>query len=505
MKTLFKLITVLLLSCFVWVSCEEEGIVESGTGTLEGTVVSRGDNTPLANVKITTNPSSNTVFTNENGKFLINDISVGDYSVQAELNDFIDAFEAATIVDGQTINVVFELETVNSTNIPPNTPILVFPEDNATEIPRTVDFIWNSAKSDEDEISYTFELRNGTTNEVVISENIVDTTFNVTDLNLDVNYFWQVTASDDVNPPVESSISSFSTKDPNANRFYYVRTIDDNNVIFSGTDQEIEDDITNENEIQLTNISDNSFRPRANQTSGKIAFLRTVGTETHVFSMNPDGTEVDQITNNIPVVGFRQDEVDFTWSRSGSKIFYPNLNKLYSINSNGTGLDLIYEAAPGTLITEIDANEINNLLAIKTNDTDGYNARIVIINPGPGIEVNIVLENVEGAVGGIDFSIDGNRVLYTRDVSGFENPNYRQLDSRVFIYDIINDVTVEIESDKPVGSNDLDVKYAPDEGSIIFVNTSNDGVSVNNIYKVVLDGNPTRELIFTDAAMPDWE
>lgn len=495
---------VALLTIFFVISCEEEGIVDSGFGRLEGTVVTNGDNIPLENVKITTNPASTTVFTDENGEFLIEEILIGEYSVQAELDEYITAFEAALITEGNTVNVVFELELTSSINEAPLVPILLTPEDNATDVLTTVDFVWTSSANDSDVISYNFELRNGSNNEILMAEELEDTTFNVSNLEINTSYFWQVTASDGVNTPVESSLSSFTTESGSNNRFLYVRKIGNNNVIYSGTDTGA-NDTPNENEIRITPLTENSFRPRKNQTANRIAFLRTVGSDTQLFVMKPDGTQVQQLTNQIPVVGFRQDEVDYTWYQNGQRIYYPNLNKIYSVNLSGTGTELEYEAPAGTFITEIDTNETNGLIAIKTNDVNGYNARIVIVNPNTGIESVVVAEGFDGALGGIDYSIDGSKVLYTRDVSGFENPEYRQLDTRVFQYRISNNVTIEIDTDKPAGTNDLDVKYAPNEGAVIFTNTSNDGISQRNVVKVNLGNDKAREVLFENASMPDWE
>ena len=505
MKQYLKYIAFTIAITAMLMACEEDGIVENGRGTLTGTVVSIGSNVPLANVKITTSPSSNTVFTNGDGDFTIEQVPTGEYSVQAELEDYITAFEPANIQDAQTTNVVFELEETATANPPPLVPVLVFPEDNAEEINTSLSFVWTSSENDDDEISYALELRNGQTNEVQYFDEIADTTITVSGLELGINYFWQVTADDLVNDPVSSTLSSFATKDPNLNRYFYVRKMGNNNVIYSGTDSEGDDSEVNENEIQLTSVDANSFRPRYDQQAQKLAFLRTVGSETHLFTMNLDGTELDQTTSSIAVVGFRQDEVDFTWYQNGQRIYYPNLNRLYSVQADGTGTTLEYEATSGTFITEVDVNEVDNRIAIKTNDANGYNARVVVIDPVTGIETNIALDNVEGAVGGIDFSIDGSKVLYTRDVTGFENENYRQLDSRIFVYELGSELVEEILTGKPAGTNDLDAKFSPNEGAIIYMNTSNDGLSQKNIYKVQLDESENREMLFTDAFMPDWE
>lgn len=501
MKTIFKIILInFIILCVI--SCSEDTFNENGIGTLTGTVVKAGDNAPIENVKISTTPASSTVFTDINGDFIIIDIASGQYSVQAEKDEFLSSFEAANIEDGIASNVVFELEISTANNRPPTEPELVSPEDNSTDIALDLDFIWSSTDPDNDPITYSLELRNSTNEEVLIFENIEDTIFSIENLRLGETYFWQVSATDNINPTVQSTISSFTTITESFNRFYYVRKVDNNNVIFSGSDEG--DDDTDNYEFQLTASDKNSFRPRKNVASNKVAFLRTDGSETHLYTMNTDGTEINQLTTTIPVSGFRQDELDFTWYQNGQRIYYPHLNKIYSINSQGTGNTLVYQAAEGVFISEIDTNEFDNLILIKTNDAEGYNARIVIIKVS-GEELDVVVEGESGALGGIDFSIDGSKVIYTRDVSGFENQEYRQLDSRIFEYDTTTDTTIEINTEKPVGTNDLDVKYSRDNGAIIYMNTSNDGISQKNIYKFIFDESENRELIFTNASMPDWQ
>jgi len=108
-------------------SCSEEPFVIEDTGMLTGIVVTRGDNEPLQNVKISTNPASTTAFTDENGEFVIEDIVVNQYSVQAELDGFISSFEAATVTGGSSVNVVFELDIETANNRAVTTPVLLTP------------------------------------------------------------------------------------------------------------------------------------------------------------------------------------------------------------------------------------------------------------------------------------------------------------------------------------------------------------------------------------------
>ena len=122
-----------------------------------------------------------------------------------------------------------------------------------------------------------------------------------------------------------------------------------------------------------------------------------------------------------------------------------------------------------------------------------------------GTILDDVLSGVSGAAGGLDFSFDGSLLLYTYDLSGNENLQYRQLDSNMFVYDF-NSLTAENVSDgKLIGTNDLDPRFSPNESQLIFVNTSNDGVSQKNIIVVNINQQESREARFEDAMMPDWK
>jgi hypothetical protein len=119
-----------------------------------------------------------------------------------------------------------------------------------------------------------------------------------------------------------------------------------------------------------------------------------------------------------------------------------------------------------------------------------------------------VESGIDGALGGLNFSVTGQRIIYTRDISGYENANYRQLDTRIYQYIFASATTADIGSDKPSGTLDLDVRFSPSESELIFVNTSNDGFSVKNIMRSVPSTNSAstgRSILFSNASMPDWE
>lgn len=501
----------IFITSLAFIACSEDTISVSGEGTLTGTVVADNTNEPLGNVKISTNPASSTTFTDATGAFVISPIEIDDYSVQAELEGYVVSFEAVTINDGETSNVVFELITSQANNKAPDVPQLLSPQDGEENLSTEIDFIWSSGSNDNDILTYDLELRNGSSTEIETYEIVGDTTLTVSNLSLGTNYFWQITSSDEVNPPVRSAVSQFKTVAVPDNRFLYVKTVNGNSVIFSGNDNdsnnEEESDEINFNQLQLTSDSFNSFRPRRNPQVNKIAFLRTANGSTHLFTMDLDGTDVKQVTSNIPVNGFRINQVDFTWARNGSRLYYPNFDKLYSINPDGGGAELIYQTPDGNFISEVDAAQFDNdLIVVKTNNADGYNARIYTVRLSTGIEESVVLENVNGALGGLDFNANATQVLYARDLSGSENDQYRQFQSRVFIYDFSTGTSELVDTQVEAGQNDVDPRWSPSEGGIILTRVGSNINASPSIFTISFgDSNNQDDLLFTNASQPDWE
>ncbi len=494
-KYITKIITV--LTVLTMTSCSEDTIDLEGLGAVRGSVVAIGTNEPLENVKISTNPSSSTVFTDANGEYLIENIPSGDYSLSAQRDGLLAQFEAISVIADRELEIVFEMDIETAGNRPPDAAVLDTPADNSVDQPLEVVLVWTGSDPDDDSLTYTVTLRNDENSDVLVFENIADTTYTLTNLSYKVKYFWQVSSSDGINDPVNSSAFAFETMNPPNNRIVYTRSVNGNSVIYSANEQ-------GGTEIQLTSETKNSFRPRRHVGTGKIAFLQSVGSQTHLFTMNEDGSQITQVTSQISVAGFNLGEVNFSWSDNGSKLLFPNQDKLYSINVGGSGLNLIYQTTNGNLISEVDKNDNNDILVLKTNNLDGYEVEIFTINMS-GTMLETVLSGTTGAAGSVNLSVDGTKLLYCRDVSGFESSDYRRLDSHLFVYDFSDSSILDISLEKPAGTNDLDARFSPNEATLIFVNTSNDGISQKNIQIMSILEIGDRANLITDASMVDWE
>jgi len=490
-------LTMLVLGFFLLFSCSEDRIGENQYGTLKGTVVSMGENIPLANVKISTQPISSTVFTDSLGSFKIESMSTGEYSVEAKKDEYLASFEPAIIEANIEVSVVFELELSLAGNEPPTAPVLMAPAEDELLESIEANFQWVSIDPEEDDLTFTLELRNDQNDEVQIINEITRLQYSFSPLILGAKYFWQIKANDGINEPVNSAIGTFEVINaPVDNRFLFVRMINENNVIFSADEEG--------NEFQLTSINLNSYRPRRNVAANKIAYLQSNGAQIDVYTMNRDGTDKTIVTSSIKPNGFNLNEINFSWPPTSDKIYFPQFDKLYRINSSGQGVELVYQTPDGSLISEVDVSEIENIIALKTNNLDGYNVKIYTIDFN-GVIQDVILENVLGGANGLNLSITNQKILYSYDVSGFENGSYRKLDSRLFVFDYIENTTVDISENKPNGTNDLEPIFSPNEAFIIFTNTSNDGISQKEVYHIEIEELESRTLLYENAFMPDWE
>jgi len=493
---LFKFIILFLL--ITTIGCEEDTIDYQGTGTISGRTVAAFTFEPINNAKITLTPSNNTVFTDEEGYFTFKEVEALEYSVTAEKKGFLTGFEPAVASHNLEINIVFELQEENINNRPPSTPILLSPDDNSIDTNLSVELRWDSTDPDEDEITYKLKLRNNKNSDELLIENIKDTTYVLSSLLNKTKYSWQISASDSINAEVWSEIFNFTTKENTASRKLFVREEFGKNIIYEFTSDSIQRAITSSDK--------DSWRPRKNNISQKIAFLQTdENFETHIYTMNTDGSNRFKVTNTVPLKGFNQSELDFSWSANGDKFIYPQYDKLYEINKDGTGLRLIYQTPNGSFISECDWSNDGEIIALKTNDSNGYNISIYTIDLNGNINA-VVLSGVKGAGGGINLSIDNNYLLYTHDISKFENTDYRQLDTHIFRFEFSSNELLDLSKDKPNGTIDIDPRFSPNEAEIIFVNTSNDGISVKTVYEArATNGTSNRKELFENAMMPDWE
>lgn len=498
MKTTHLILLLILTT--LGLGCSENLIDSDGAGTLKGSVRIEKTNEPMENVKITTSPSTETVYSDEEGNFeIFENIPIGEYSVRTEKTGYVTEFEAIEIQEyGQIVTLAIEMVTDDMLNAPPEAPKLIAPRDESTDLPNDVILQWEGSDPDGDSLTYRVILKNSRTKMEQEFKNLKADTLTLKELDFGATYSWQVVASDSVNAAVYSKSSQFTIRDDPQYRYHYVQEERGNFVIRSSN---LEDT------YRVTQSTTSSWRPHKNNIAQKLAFLQTKGGQTHLVTTNLNGDNLQRVSQ-IPLNGFRDDELDFAWHTDGSKFIFPSFGKLYKVNADGTGQQQLYETVDGSLISKVAWSYDGAKIALVTHNKDGYDGKILILD-STGRYLETLFEGKPGAVSGIDWNITGDKLLYTYDASDYQSSNYRQLDSRIYLYNFNDGSSMDLSdlSNKPVGSNDYDPRFSPNDAAIIFSNAENDQRSPESVYVMDIDNNGAgnRNLLFENAEMPDFQ
>ena len=488
-----KLLTIFIFATLIFLSCREEAFVPETFGSVFGEVVIEGTNEIVIGASVSTNPPTSVLETDEQGKFAFEDITTGSYTLRVEKQGFITEVVNISVLENHSTNVVVRLISDSLANNAPTMPVLISPEDLSKGNALGVVLSWEATDPDGDELTYDVKLFNSDLSlNTVLVEDTPETSYELTDLEYEKSYFWQVIVKDG-NTTVNGDIWNFETEVFPDYRYLFARQTDGKYDVYAGDDEG--------NAIKMTDGTTNSWRPRMSPQRDKIAFLSNDGLETHIYIMNRNGTEREKVTS-IPVSGTNSLELDFSWSPSGFELLYMNGNKLYTVNRDGTGTELFTEGANGFTFAEVDWNLAQNKIVARLVGDNPYNS-IIHLFDGNGDFEQSLLADIPGSSGGPMLSLVGDVMLYTHDISGYEVFDGRQLDARIFIRGLTSAVPDDLSFNKDLGTNDLDPRFSPDGASIIFVNTNNDGISQRDIYKMDIGGQ-VRTLLFENAEMPEW-
>lgn len=488
----------LLLALFLS-GCQEDTITPAVFGTLTGQVLLEGTSTPLAAAVVSTNPPSSQVITDSQGKFTLENIEAGTYTVRAEKSGYVSAVETVTISENKESAVIISMAEKTVANTPPTSPTAIAPANGATDLEVNFMLNWMATDVDDDTITYdvyTFHSLQGPG--MLMAEGITDTFLALNNLKYGTTCFWQVVANDGEADPVYSQVWSFSTKAFPAHPFVFAKVANGKYDVFAAQNGN-----SSIPQYQLSELPSSNFRPRISPIGNKIAFLNNNFINTQIYLMNRDGSDPTLVPAPVPVLGEDMFQVDFCWSPDGSKLLYMNANRLYKINTDGSGFELFAELPIGEEFVEVDWAPVTNKIAARTVGSQPYIGRILLYSSSGSLE-QVLVPDLPGNIGGPAFSIDGSAILFTHDLDGLETPDGRQLNSHIIQKNIATGVETDLSVNKPQGFNDLDPKFSPNGAQVIFVETSNALNSPKNIVLMNAAG-AGRVTMFTNAEMPDWK
>lgn len=477
------------LAAFMSLGCEEDRINPLSKTLLTGKVIESNNSQPIGNVSITTSPPSAAVLTDSAGVFVINNIEIGDHTVTAEKKGYSSNTVSISIIKDDNMEVTILLSPSESqvdSLFNSSTP-----QHQATDQPISVNLSWSVTNQKED-LKYDVLLyESNTLQERVVASNTADTTILVEGLKYNTTYFWQVIIKEG-GLVSSGKLWSFKTEAPTANLFLFAREEDGNFEVYSS-------DFTNLIPLRLTQNPNRDWNPLLSPTRETIAYVSNQDIDPHIYIMDLDGSQTRKVTT-LPIAGFHNPGVGFCWSPDGGALLYSNYDNLYRIDNGGSNLTLISKAQPGRHYRECDWTDQGDWIVALTIGEKPYDSEINLIKVDGSNPITI-RPNLPGSIGSPSFSIDGEHILFTHDVSEFESDDGRQLDARIFTMDLFGSNLTDISHKKPDGTNDLQPRYSTNGAKIIFVNVSNDGLSPPELWMMNTDGNE-RELLFSNALTP---
>ncbi|MEL6142897.1 MAG: carboxypeptidase regulatory-like domain-containing protein, partial [Bacteroidota bacterium] len=470
----------------------------------------------LEGVFISTSPSIGNYLTDSEGRFQMDSVSLGTYSIRFRLDEYRDEIVSVDLTDDRTINLEVRMSKVIVENTPPNTPEVIYPADLSVDLsPDTVTLRWTSSDLDaEDELTYDLILIRPGSNPELLLDNTTDTTYQLSGLDYSAEYQWQVIVNDGNNAPVNGPIWAFKTIQLADVVIAYTKRAGDNDILtIFGIDE-------NGGEVQLTDGVENSWRPRLSPDGSRIAFFRydnSLGAP-HLYIMNADGTNMERVSPaGQPVRILLTERAGFSWSPNGESIYYPsNGGALYNVLIDGTGIELVIRPEVGKEIQDVTLSQENNRLMYYALSTDLQSDALYQYSFS-GDSSRLFLAG-DGILGGPFLSYSGERFLYTQDLDPQTNSIGRRWNAHVYLIDwplSVDNISIEgradISNNKPLGKNDLNPTFDATESKVLVTTIDNDALlNPNKIPDLTIidleniNQNISRELLRENGSMGDW-
>lgn len=479
-------------------SCKEDAVQPELFGALSGQVKDVDTNAPIEGAGITTSPPSSAIVTDNNGMFTLSDLPVGNYTISATKTGYKKGSVSVAVREDMTTAANIFLEKDSGLNSPPNLPWNPTPANNTMDQNTSLTLSWSASDPDAGD-SLTFNIylyESNSPTQILLAADYPDTSILAENLNFNTTYFWQVVVKDDNGKSSNGDVWSFAT-----------RALPDNPIVFASTqegDYEIYStgiiDTSFLNTFRLTNHSSRDWWPRLSPARDKIAFTSDRDVEPQIYTMNRDGSDIFKVTS-LPVAGFHNYGIGFCWSPDGTRFLYSHYEKLYRVDSDRGNLVQIATAPSNRHFREVDWSPTGDKIVALTIGSQVYDSEIYLMN-SDGSNMTLFVDNLPGMVESPSFSPDGNSIMFTHDVSGFQSQTGRQLDAHIFIWQISGSDSTDVSIGKIAGTNDTHPRFSPDGAKVIFTNAPNDGSAPKEIWIMGVDGSNRKK--FIEGEMPDW-
>ncbi|MFO8234593.1 MAG: carboxypeptidase-like regulatory domain-containing protein [Bacteroidales bacterium] len=495
-KVIIFLASVFFLATFN--SCTEDAFDPDIKGTIEGFVMDEETDTPLRNVTIQTKPATEVILTDSSGYYKISMIDTGRYNITADKSDYNLKSLGIQVKENHTSTVNFLLKKKDQTS---ESSEITFskkytPSKGSNNLTTRLTLKWSAyAESEDHSIAYDVLLYPSTSiQEQVIAEDIKDTSLKVQNLRYNQVYYWQVIAKNEDGDTTLSKLLNFKTKSIPDNSFFFVKKIGGNYELMA---YDLDSSMVN----QLTYNNHRDWAPKINKRNGEIAFVSDSLVKPYLFIMDKNGGQSSRVTR-VAVDGYHNEGNAFAWAEDEGRLIFSHYQHLYSIKSDGTGLQTITTAPSDRHFREVDLSPDYSKIVVLTIGEKIYESEIYLMDRD-GSNQEVLVENLKGVIEAPTFSIDGKSILFTHDVSENESLDGRMLNNQIFKMDLETGETTSLSENKPGGTNDLTPRYSPTGNKIIFTNVVNNNSKPKEIWTMDIDGS-NREQLVENAELPFW-
>ncbi len=505
----FLYLTIVFASLLGLWSCNEDTFIEPAQfSTVRGRVLYSVDQSPVVNASVKLSPASRVAITDAAGSFRFDSVVVGSYTLQVTKTGYVTQASTVTLTADASPLLTVLITDDRTQNRPPTVPVLVSPGISTTAQSTSLTLKWTATDPNRDSLTYDVLLfKGGSSTPTSSYTGITRDTLNVTNLDYNTTYLWQVIAKDGINPAVNGPIWSFTTGTVPDYSYVFARRINGQYQIFASN--------ATGTMAQLTRNGSN-WRPVVSPNRQQIAFISDVSTDLQLYVMNANGSNIQQVTT-VPIAGLYETDLSFSWSPDGTQLLYPSNDRLYAVRTDGTGLRTVRSASSGRIFAGCDWTSQGDRIATRTTGTNVYDNEITTFK-ADGSDTKSVYSRRDGRVGNPVFSITGRQLVFSADSSNFMNEQGRQLNANLYLVDLATNGIISLsttqsgsggqntQTNKPGGSNDLDPRFSPNGSTVIFTNTDNTGNATRSVYTIELNNQNsfTRKLLFTNAEMPYW-
>lgn len=486
---------------FCW-SCDEDTFVEpKQVGSIRGQVLLSADRQPVTNALVRLSPSGRITESDSTGTFRFDSVLAGKYTVQVTREGY--RSEALTVEADQVLVSILTVLLTNdrAQNRPPTAPAQPVPAVGSPSVSVRPTLHWTATDPTRDSLTYdVFLYREGTTTPTQSFTGLRQDTLVLNQLAYNTSYYWQVLVKDGVNT-VNGPLWSFRTQPQPDYPYVFTRRVEGRYQIFMAS--------ADQDAVQLTSNGSN-WRPVVSPNRQQIAFVSNVETDLHLYVMNYDGSNLHRVTT-VPIAGLTATDLSFGWSPDGTQLVYPSHNLLYAVRTDGTGLRRLAQVPADQSFAGCDwSGPADRIIARLTNGSV-YRNTLVLISPETGALTNLI-SRPDGRMSNPVFSVDGQQILFSYDVSKFQDEQGRQLDARLFLLTLATGDLADLSSyriinqsvtSKLPGTNDLEPRFSPNGAKIVFTNTDNTGNKERSVLTIELSGS-TRTQLLSQAEMPYW-